>query len=78
MKRKRGPSLCTEKAQLGIIKKCLKRDLNKKQPGKKWCLYSKKKPKKVLGRHRTRTLAHKQEVAIKISQRRRARVGGRR
>ncbi len=63
-------------AQLGIIKKCLKRDLNPKQRGKTWCLYSKKKPKKVLGRHRTKRAAHKQEVAIKISQRRRARIAG--
>ncbi len=76
MKHKRGPSLSKEKVQLGIIKKCLKRDLNKKQPGKRWCLYSKKKPNRVLGRHRTRKLAHKQEVAIKISQRRRARMSG--
>ena len=70
MSRKRGADLSG--AQLGIIKKCLKRDLNPKQPSKKWCLYSKKKPKKVLGRHRTRKAAHRQEVAIKISQRRRA------
>ncbi len=76
MSKKRGPSFGG--AQLGIIKLCRQRDLDSKQPRKKWCLYSKKKPKKVLGRHPSRKAAHRQEVAIKISQRRRARVAGRR
>lgn len=68
MKHARGPSL-------GIIKLCARKDRDPKKPKNKWCLYSKKKPKKVLGRHPTRKKAHRQEVAIKISQRRRA--GGR-
>ncbi len=63
--------------RLGIIKRCLKRDLNPKRPKDKWCLYSKKKPKKVLGRHPSKEKARRQEVAIKASQRRRARGGKR-
>lgn len=55
--------------QLGIIRPCLKRD---RKGGKTICLYSKSKPRRVLGRHRTVSSARRQEMAIQISKRRRS------
>jgi len=52
--------------ELGIIKPCRKRD---RQPGKPICLYSKSKPRKLLGRHKTYLAALKQERAIQIRKR---------
>lgn len=49
--------------ELGIIKPCRKTD---RRPGKPYCLYSKRKPSKLLGRHRTYLSALKQERAIQI------------
>jgi hypothetical protein len=54
---------------LGIIRKCRVRDVDKKRPGHKWCLYSKKKPGKVIGRHQSRAGALRQERAIQIHKR---------
>lgn len=52
--------------QLGIIKPCLKRD---RKGGKTVCLYSKSKPRRLLGRHWTVPSARRQEVAIQIKKR---------
>lgn len=52
--------------QLGIIRPCLKRD---RKGGKTICLYSKKAPRKLLGRHRSRASALRQERAINIRKR---------
>lgn len=49
--------------QLGIIKPCLKRD---RKGGKSICLYSKSKPRRLLGRHRSIASARRQESAIQI------------
>lgn len=51
--------------QLGIIKACAKKDLDPKRPGHKICLYTRRKPKRVLGRHRSFKSALRQEHAIK-------------
>ena len=53
--------------QLGIIKPCLKRD---RKGGKTICLYTKRKPRQLLGRHRSRASALRQEQAININRRR--------
>lgn len=49
--------------QLGIIRPCLKRD---RKGGKTICLYSKSKPRKLLGRHKSIASALRQEHAIII------------
>jgi hypothetical protein len=54
---------------LGIIRQCRVRDLDDKRPGHRWCLYSKKRPSRVIGRHRSRTAALRQERAIQIRKR---------
>jgi hypothetical protein len=54
---------------LGIIELCQERDIDPKRPRRRWCLYSKKKPGKVLGRHLSRRAALKQERAIQIRKR---------
>lgn len=51
--------------QLGIIKPCAKKDIDPKRPGHKVCLYTRRKPKRLLGRHRSFKSALKQERAIK-------------
>lgn len=51
--------------QLGIIRKCRKKDLDPKRPGHKICLYT-KDGKRPLGRHRTRASALSQERAIQM------------
>lgn len=53
------------RVELGIIRKCRKSDIDHKRPGHKVCLYSKRR-KKLLGRHRTRKSAQRQERAIQI------------
>lgn len=58
--------------RLGIVKLCTIKDLDPKRPKHKWCLYA-KKGRRVLGRHLNRKAAHRQEVAIKISQKRASR-----
>lgn len=54
--------------QLGIIRPCLKRD---RKGGKTICLYSKSKPRRLLGRHRSRASALRQEQVINIRKRER-------
>jgi len=54
---------------LGIIRECRKRDLDPERPKRRWCLYSKKRPDRVLGRHPSRAAALRQERAIQISKR---------
>lgn len=58
--------------QLGIIKPCKKGDLDPKRPksAQKVCLYSRKRPGKLLGRHPNRAAALRQERAIEISKHR--------
>jgi len=56
---------------LGIIRKCRVGDIDKKRPGHRWCLYSKKKPRRLLGRHRSKVSARRQETAIEIAKHRR-------
>ena len=60
-------SMARSSPTLGIIRKCRARDIDKKRPGRRWCLYSKKKPGRVIGRHRSRAGALKQEQAIEIA-----------
>jgi hypothetical protein len=58
--------------QMGIIKPCRKRDLDPDRPKgqQKVCLYTKRKPRRLLGRHPNRGAAIKQEQAIEIRKRR--------
>lgn len=57
--------------QMGIIKPCRKRDLDPKRPRsqQRMCLYTKKGPKRLLGRHPSYASALKQEQAIEIHKR---------
>lgn len=54
--------------QLGILRVCRKSDLDPSRPKsqQKVCLYSKKKPGRLLGRHPNRAAALRQERAIQI------------
>lgn len=54
--------------QLGVIKPCRQRDIDPKRRGHKVCLYA-KKSKKLLGRHKSRASALRQERAIQIRKR---------
>lgn len=64
-------SCCKEAITLrtAIIKRCRKEDHdpNKSAADQKWCLYSKKSPGKLLGRHPSKESAKKQEAAIQIN-----------
>jgi len=53
-----------------MIRQCRKKDLDKKRPAHRWCLYSKKRPGRVIGRHRSKQSALRQERAIQINQHR--------
>lgn len=55
--------------RLGVIEPCRRRDIDPKRPGHKVCLYSKSKPRKLLGRHRSKAGALNQERAIQIRKR---------
>jgi len=57
--------------QMGIIKPCRKRDLDPSRPksAQKVCLYTKKKPRRLLGRHPNWTSAVRQERVIKMKKR---------
>ena len=63
-------SCCKEAVILrtAIIKKCRKKDLDPNRPKteQRVCLYSKKDPDKLLGRHPNEESAKKQEQAIQI------------
>lgn len=50
---------------LGIIRPCRRSDIDPKRPGHKICLYSRSK-KRLLGRHRTRKSALRQERVIQM------------
>lgn len=52
--------------ELGVIRRCRKRDIDPKRPGHKVCLYTKSKPRRLLGRHRTRKSALRQERVIQM------------
>lgn len=56
--------------EMGVIKACRKRDIDPARPGHKICLYA-RKSKKLLGRHRSRPSALRQERAIQINKRKR-------
>lgn len=53
------------RCQLGVIKPCRQRDIDPKRPGHKVCLYD-RRGKRLLGRHRSRKSALRQERAIQI------------
>lgn len=56
------------RAQMGVIKPCRKQDLDPSRPKsqQKVCLYTKSKPRRLLGRHPSRPSALRQERAIQI------------
>lgn len=56
---------------LGIIRDCRVKDIDPKRPKSQQekCLYSKSKPRKLLGRHPNYQSALKQERAIQIRKR---------
>lgn len=62
--------------QLGVIKKCRKRDLDPKRPKHRVCLYT-KDGKRLLGRHRSHESALRQERVIQMRKRGRRRIAGR-
>jgi hypothetical protein len=57
--------------QMGIIKPCRKRDLDPKRPKsqQKVCLYTKRKPRRLLGRHPSNKSAVRQERVIEMRKR---------
>jgi hypothetical protein len=57
--------------QLGIIKACRKRDIDPSRPrsAQRVCLYTKKKPSRLLGRHPNRKSALRQERVIEMRKR---------
>lgn len=57
--------------QMGIIKPCRKRDLDPDRPKsqQKVCLYTKRKPRRLLGRHPNRPSAIRQERVIEMRKR---------
>jgi hypothetical protein len=54
--------------QLGIIKPCKRGDIDPKRPKsqQKLCLYTRKKPTRLLGRHPNRASALRQERVIEM------------
>lgn len=65
-----GVDLATaENVYTAIVKECRKKDFDPKRPAKdqKICLYSKKDPNKLLGRHPSEEAARKQERAIHVN-----------
>jgi len=62
---------------LGIIRRCRKADRDPNRPASEqtWCLLTKGRPHRILGRHKTKQQAYKQEYAIKMSQKRRGMKG---
>lgn len=55
--------------QLGVIKACARKDVDPKRPGHRICLYSKSRPGRLLGRHRSRASALRQERVIEMRKR---------
>lgn len=56
---------------LGVIGTCRKRDYDPKRPksAQRVCLFTRNKPRKLLGRHPNLMSAKRQEVAIEIRRR---------
>jgi len=54
--------------QMGVIRPCRRTDLDPKRPGHRVCLYA-RAGKKLLGRHRSRKAALRQERAIQVRKR---------
>lgn len=56
------------RAQMGVIRPCRKQDLDPKRPksAQKMCLYTKRKPRRLLGRHPSLESAKRQEQVIQI------------
>ena len=54
--------------EMGVIRPCRKRDLDPSRPAgrQRVCLYTKKTPRRLLGRHPNRAAARRQEAAIEI------------
>ncbi len=54
--------------QLGVIKPCRKTDFDPKRPrsAQRVCLYTKRKPRRLLGRHPNRASALRQESVIEM------------
>lgn len=59
------------KLAMGVIRPCRKRDYDPKRPKKvqRVCLYTRRKPTRLLGRHPDQPSARRQEYAIKMRQR---------
>lgn len=57
--------------QLGVIKACRKTDIDPSRPrsAQRVCLYTKKKPRRLLGRHPNRASALRQERVIEMRKR---------
>lgn len=57
--------------QIGVVRSCAKRDLDPKRSkrAQKVCLYARKGPRRLLGRHPDRASAFRQERAIQFRQR---------
>lgn len=56
------------KISLGVVGRCRKRDYDPKRPrsAQKVCLFTRQKPRRLLGRHPNRGSAIRQERAIEI------------
>ena len=50
---------------LGVIRRCRSRDIDPERPGLRVCLYD-RKGRRLLGRHRSRAAALRQEQAIQL------------
>jgi hypothetical protein len=63
--------LAKYRVTLGVIGKCRRSDYDPKRPrsAQKVCLFTRNKPRKLLGRHPNTVSAKRQEVAIEIRRR---------
>ena len=63
--------MAKKKFTLGVIGPCRRRDRDPKRPmsAQRVCLFTKTKPRRLLGRHPNRQKAFLQEYAIKMRQR---------
>lgn len=54
--------------QMGVIRPCRKQDLDPKRPGsaQRVCLYTKRTPRRLLGRHPNLVSARRQEAVIQM------------
>lgn len=60
------------KFEMGVIRPCRKRDLDPKRPrsAQRICLYTKRAPRRLLGRHPSLVSARRQEAVIQMRKRR--------